>query len=393
MPRWRPHGCCLLLATPRLRRSRLLVFGVSAGNGKGCAGVGLVDAVRSNASWNDEAGLDSVSCTAWNACMAVGQYENKVYLNSPLVEHWDGVRWSIQRVPANSSDSWFTAVSCSSPGACTAVGYTGAGANSLVERWNGTKWSIQRTTAFGELFAVSCASKTICNAVGRLSSKRDSVDPVAEHWDGSTWSLQPMQPVPSDNVELPDFAGVSCSSRSVCLAVGGVDSDPGTFPLTERWNGMRWSVASVVRRAAAVSCTSTSACMAVGGNNGSAHPFASHWNGSRWSIQLGTVPDRSVSSLFSAVSCTQTRFCNAVGDYFDRSNAQFLLAERWDGVRWSVEPVSQPPDVESASLNGVSCLATTACVAVGGFTDRAHHHAHLLVESRSAIPPTEGFGG
>lgn len=139
MPRWRPHGCCLLLATPRLRRSRLLVFGVSAGNGKGCAGVGLVDAVRSNASWNDEAGLDSVSCTAWNACMAVGQYENKVYLNSPLVEHWDGVRWSIQRVPANSSDSWFTAVSCSSPGACTAVGYTGAGANSLVERWNGTK--------------------------------------------------------------------------------------------------------------------------------------------------------------------------------------------------------------------------------------------------------------
>ena len=77
-------------------------------------------------------------------------------------------------VPSPNPGSTFnvlTAVSCVSPGACTAVGkYNNPGVElTLIESWNGTKWTVTNSPSPGTrdlLSGVSCASAATCTAAG-----------------------------------------------------------------------------------------------------------------------------------------------------------------------------------------------------------------------------------
>jgi hypothetical protein len=84
--------------------------------------------------------------------------------------------------------------------------------------------------------AVSCASATSCIAAGYYNSPA-SPTPAAWRWDGSTWTIQTL-PVPSDSIG-GQLAGVSCSSATVCTAVGrAYYDDPTTTrnPLAVRYS-------------------------------------------------------------------------------------------------------------------------------------------------------------
>lgn len=136
-------------------------------------------------------------------CMAVGSYENTSGGTFPLSEAWDGTVWSIKasRNPTGASKTELDGVSCTSSTKCTAVGYslpTRQTIIPLVERWNGSKWTSQlpanRPTSLGaQLEGVSCSQATECTAVGYrygAHSSRESVT-LAENWNGSAWAVQP----------------------------------------------------------------------------------------------------------------------------------------------------------------------------------------------------------
>jgi hypothetical protein len=238
---------------------------------------------------------------------------------------------------------------------------------------------------------VSCPSATACTAVGNISLSVFG-DPAAAHWDGTTWSLRHMQwhPALPRSIVGPDFDGVSCSSTTACIAVGGQELEYANLPLAERWNGRRWSVAFADYSPSSdylydVSCASNSACMVVG-REGSGRPLAMRWSGLAWSTEPGAAPSGSSGGAFYGVWCGSRVACTAVGSYSERSSAVFPLVEGWDGVTWSTESVAKPAGAESTSLRSVSCRTVSACVAVGSITDHAHRE-HLLVESRVAIPP------
>jgi hypothetical protein len=146
------------------------------------------------------------------------------------------------------------------------------------------------------------------------------------------------------------------------------------------WDGGRWRVQAtpdpVPANAPAefgpflegVSCTSINACVAVGdyATNWCASamhtvpcltPLAERWNGVSWSL----LP--SPEGVLDAVSCTPDGACMAV------SNG--LSAGRWDGSSWSVESMPDPANVfpgsTSATILGLSCSSSSFCVAVGFF--------------------------
>src|SRR6185437_12661913 len=157
------------------------------------------------------------------ACTAVGSYITRVGGLSTLAERWNGTSWSIQPTPdqPGGDGSSLLGVSCTSAGACTAVGYYyNPGSNTtstLAEAWNGTSWAIQptprhATTVFQDLDAVSCTSPTACIAVGSVG-----YDTLAEMWNGTAWALQ-RTPHPGRGAE--GLLGVSCTSASACTAVG-----------------------------------------------------------------------------------------------------------------------------------------------------------------------------
>ena len=123
----------------------------------------------------------SVSCTSPSGCTAVGSYYPGPSLPArTLAERWNGTSWSVESTPNGSrGDNDLGGVSCASSRECVAVGtaYSNSVAQSpmapLVERWDGTRWSVERTPEVrdGGLGAVSCTSRIICTAVGSDSGR------------------------------------------------------------------------------------------------------------------------------------------------------------------------------------------------------------------------------
>jgi hypothetical protein len=103
-----------------------------------------------------------------------------------------------------------------------------------------------------------------------------------------------------------------------------------------------------------------SACVAVGAD------ASEIWNGSAWSLQAAPAPTGSQFSNLDAISCTEPTACMAVGAY---TNAAFDLvgySEQWNGTDYSTQTIPLPGGAQG-SLNRVSCMSATVCVAVGDF--------------------------
>jgi hypothetical protein len=108
-----------------------------------------------------------------------------------------------------------------------------------------------------------------------------------------------------------------------------------------------------------VSCLDTTFCVAVGGGddesgNGTQSTEAYEWDGSVWSEMAMPA---GVGGFLQGVSCVSTNDCEAVGWQGT------ALTERWDGSTWSVVP--NPDAGVPTSLYAVSCVQSDFCIAVG----------------------------
>ena len=382
--------------------------------------------------------LESVSCVSTIACEAVGSYTNKTDFEVALAEVWNGVDWAVQPTvnPAASTELSLQVVSCVAKNACAAVGIENYGRASdtagVAEVWNGLDWALQSTadpdgsanTSLGtvscpvagfceaggeyvnsagdstalmegtthggwavqaapggsgnfgaQLAGVSCSSKSACEAVGEYNANNSNGEdnPWAEQWSGGRWKLQ-VAPEPRgySNSELK---AVSCRSASRCEAVGDyLDSAGDNLTLAELWNGHRWTVqktanpsGSLTSVLAGVSCTSSTDCEAIGTEAGvDPSVLVEHWNGHKWDLQK-TPKTAGIGGDLRAVSCVSAKNCEAVGQYLHNENSSFLLAEAWSGHKWALQRVPAPKGSHNALLNGISCTSSDDCEAVGTY--------------------------
>lgn len=70
----------------------------------------------------------------------------------------------------------------------------------------------------------------------------------------------------------------------------------------------------------------------------------------------------STTGLLWGISCLSSSACIAVGGEED-------LAEHWNGTEWNVQAVTIPSGGTESSLRGVACSSATVCTAVGGYKD------------------------
>jgi hypothetical protein len=349
--------------------------------------------------------LKSVSCTSHRACTAVGSYHNGAGISVTLAERWNGDGWEIQGTPnpPGATSSVLDGVSCTSHKACVAVGsYQNSGGTfMLAERWNGARWEIQYTPdpadATSSLFnAVSCTSPGACTAVGTYDSSSEGRDhTLAERWNGDKWTVQDTPSLPPGFAENI-FEGVSCPSRSACTAVGITITSGGNTTMAERWNGASWAIQHTLSPSTTdsslltVSCTSPTVCTAVGGYNGLPETpgsfngpgewtLAESWNGVAWRIQDTPNP---AESLFKGVSCPWRTACTAVGTSF-ASAGNTTLGEGWNGATWTIQHTPNPSGAAYSELDGVSCVSPMACTAVGYWNASDSDPSVLLVERYS----------
>ena len=327
--------------------------------------------------------LYGVSCATAKSCRAVGFYTSPG-VNRTLAESWNGKAWTVSPSP-NLGGVWnvLYGVSCASPVACMAVGTykNDSGVNrTLAESWNGKAWAIvaspNRGTAGNALSGVSCVSAASCIAVGGWSASGVNRT-LIESWNGTAWSVVKTSPNPGKAFNT--LSGVSCASANSCKAVGKYFVGAVALTLVESWNGKTWTVApspnagTEANLLSAVSCVSAVSCKAVGEYTaaGVDLTLVESWNGKTWAI-APSPNDGANPSLLSGVSCFSATACQAVGNSA-AGTVDRTLVETWNGTAWTITPSPNPTTGSAADLNGVTgsalegvdCVSSTACKAVG----------------------------
>jgi hypothetical protein len=197
----------------------------------------------------------------------------------------------------------------------------------------------------------------------------------------AAWTVQPT-PNPAGAASSA-LAAVSCGSNTSCVAVGSWTSHAGReHALAERWNGTTWAIQSLAgvpgwtqSYLRGVSCVSATRCTAVGGGidgAGKELTLAERWNGVHWTVQSTANPSPALPMHhLNGVSCSSVNSCLAVGEFGKQRFSPFFTAtfngliERWNGHHWSVQHVIHAPSGVSDDLRGVSCRSASACLAVG----------------------------
>lgn len=314
--------------------------------------------------------LNDVSCTSPAACTVVG-YSTTHHRDTPLAARWNGLAWAMQPAPAPPAGGQLEAVSCTTATACTAVGEAyrkpvpGEDTQPLAESWNGTRWAVQSAAApvkGAYLSDVSCISPTACMAMMGFQARAQT---LMERWDGRTWVLLGTPPA--------SMTSLSCLSAAWCQAAGSdLPQDFGTW--SQDWNGSFWAAQATPstergpkeETVSAVSCASPTACIAVGSDFYNSYDLtAERWDGTQWTdVSPGNPPGTGSMSELGDVSCPTTTFCMAVGGFTDGQDRWHTAAVRWNGSHWTHLPAGEFPG-KDADLSNLDCPSPTFCLAVG----------------------------
>lgn len=205
--------------------------------------------------------LHGVAAVATNNVWAVGEYSTSTGAPLTLIEHWNGVSWSIVPSPnfrSVNSSNHLLGVTAVAANDIWAVGYYQATpsslAQTLTEHWNGVIWSIvsspnaQPGVVNNELVSVTAVAANDVWAVGFYKKPPPLSAPsetLIEHWNGAVWMIVP-SPNVSPGVEDNGLLGVTTVAAHDVWAVGSSGSGAPHPPqtLTEHWNGVTWSIVS-----------------------------------------------------------------------------------------------------------------------------------------------------
>jgi hypothetical protein len=200
--------------------------------------------------------LNDISAISPNDIWAVGEYASDFGRVSTVIMHWNGSAWTrvpspdAEVVPGSPRSSFLWSVEAISTNNVWAVGEFLVGGNSfpLVEHWDGMQWSIvpspnDPTTGDGRLYGISANAPNDIWAVG----EHDIVDfstygkSLAMHWNGSQWSVVPTpHPAPANGTSR--LTAVTALTVNDVWAVGTAsNAAQGLTTFIIHWNGTAWS--------------------------------------------------------------------------------------------------------------------------------------------------------
>lgn len=254
-------ACILIILLPGAKLLR--TASTQAASPSMCGAWGLVSSPNKGSNNNI---LNAVAVVSSKDVWAVG-YGNEVpggevrsvggdntgtnSINQTLIEHWNGINWSIVASPSPGIVNHLNGVTAVSANDVWAVGYREvstkphAPIQTLVEHWNGSAWGIVASPGVGPgdenvLSAVTAVSTKDVWAVGNYFKPGGAgVNPyrtLIEHWNGKHWSIvSSLNAGPQNNTLL----GVAAVSAQDVWAVGNHDTVKDTTgkTLVEHWNG------------------------------------------------------------------------------------------------------------------------------------------------------------
>jgi hypothetical protein len=361
--------------------------GISSSTGQGLTDQTLIEhwdgskwsVVTSPNPGKDHNTIFGMSAVSANEVWAVGYYDD-----STLVEHWNGSAWSVVPSPNDSThNNTLYAVAAVSANDVWAVGIAvqdGGGHSPLIEHWDGSKWSIVPGPEVPDksgLFGVTVVSANDIWAAGNLTSD-GKFQTLTIHWDGSAWKVVPS---PSPGGTTNTLFGIGAASANDVWAVGVYLGASGTAPqtLVEHWNGSVWSLVpspnpspgnnglnSVV--ALAADDVWTVGYYYTNERNGF-QALLEHWDGSAWSV----VPGAGVNGTYNlrAIDAVSATDLWAVGQ--QNTSVNQTLTEHYTANC----PTPTPGPAPTIPGNGSRTFPETGKSVKGIFLDYWNTHGGL----------------
>jgi hypothetical protein len=343
-----------------------------------------------------------------------------------------GVRVSSPPNADANSGGWLLGVSCTSPGACTAVGDyddTSGHQQAMAVTETGGKWARGSEVSApanssgnpdASLGSVSCKSAGDCTAVGTYTSASDTQEAmVVTETDGKWGRAAALSSPAGASATRPtsDLRGVSCASSGNCIAVGSyVDSSGGSSAMIATEAGGKWGPpAELILPANAgtgtsstaalfqVSCVSSGICTAVGLYSDTSHDrlaMVADETGGKWgpAVAFDSLPsgaNGTWASLFG-VWCTSAGNCAADGSYVGSSGSEEAMVATESGGKWgSATELSLPKGANSqypnAEMESVSCTSPGNCAGFGAYSTTASYSRDMVATETNGkwSPATE----
>ena len=176
---------------------------------------------------------------------AVGNENVGRFTFRPLVEHWNGRAWTLVRVPTprlTGTGASLFGVAAASPRDIWAVGGydTGTRFQPLIEHFNGDRWTIVPAPVAGS--AVLNRVSLLPSGTGWAAGSQGApphARALVERFDGRRWAVAPTPQVPGSS----SLVDVLALTPRLAWAVGSYSQRPGANrTLIEKWNGHAWTV-------------------------------------------------------------------------------------------------------------------------------------------------------
>src|SRR6266567_738175 len=277
----------------------------------------------------------------------------------PLLDHWDGRRWSYSAgASLGGRQALLTSVTATASGDVWAVGHFAAVGRlpsaPLIEHWNGSSWSLQPTHSLTRLktalpqaltSAVALAPDDVW-VLGHSLQPSGAID-VYVHWNGTSWKLLPGPDI-GPRLGSAAMQAIGADHHGRLWAVGGwVGPGETGAPrggITERWDGRRWEVnrhaawkeplTMVAPVAADDVWALTGGSFTTAGTYGISPVQVLHWNGGTWKVELSLGGSGSVDPTGLAAVSADDAY--VIGQ---NATTQQLFIDHWDGTRWRSVPL------------------------------------------------------
>ncbi|HEX3042952.1 MAG TPA: hypothetical protein VHP56_12760 [Solirubrobacterales bacterium] len=345
-----------------------------------------------NATGAEHSNLYDIGCSqsATNPCVSVGKTTESGGKTAPYAQAWNGTSWSniTAKAPEGATAGELQSVDCAfllESLYCYAAGsYTSGGVTKSLILSGGTGGfsGIQSTPnpeGASETALKGMACKLIitdCIAVGYSVKSGKKTAFVLRLSSESKWVILAM-PEPEGAVSS-ELHGADCVSSTFCVAVGSyTDSGGSIWAMSATWNGTSWTLRTIPKPAGSirtvlldVSCSSASACAGVGiyrDSGGLQTSFVQRWNGSTWSHQSSANPVGSTNTVMQGVSCVASSPCVAVGDW-NNGKSWLPMAQEFNGSSWVLDTTPNPEGATETILEGVACR-TGGCLSSGWYKD------------------------
>ena len=339
--------------------------------------------------------LAAVSAASSTDAWAVGAYypasTPNVLVNQ--AQHFDGTRWTAYALPnVGLNENTLLGVSDPSPGDAWAVGYY-VDANYrqrvLVEHWDGVRWSVVPAPSPGVsqniLYGVTALSDDDVWAVGGQEDAFSRWHTLIEHWDGTRWSVV-QAPDPGNGGNL--LYGVSSTPSGGVYAVGQQAGN--SFPshvLLEQLSGNQWlelpspTDASATLTPLGIGAARSGLLTVVGQRETNASPNTTLAAvGARFTLNVAPTPNRGTgeNDLFGVATDAEGTTW-AGGWYLDpASGNDKTLMLKSVGGHWALVASPNPSNAGSNGFAGLAAVPGGGVWAVGVSSDLAGNAQNLI---------------